>query len=130
MGLGDNKAEVMGWFFLFAAGACEMAWPLGFKYTHGFRQHLWAMGLTGAVMVLSFYLMSLATSRNIPVGTAYAVWTGIGAAGTAILGMMLFSEPADIRRIACLGLIIAGAAGLKLFERPALVQPAAEQTAH
>jgi quaternary ammonium compound-resistance protein SugE len=120
----------MAWFFLFTAGACEMVWPLGFKYTHGFKQHFWAMGLTVVIMTLSFYLMSLATARNIPVGTAYAVWTGIGAAGTAILGMTLFSEPADLRRILCLSLIIAGAAGLKLFEAPANPPAASAQTSH
>jgi quaternary ammonium compound-resistance protein SugE len=120
----------MGWFFLLAAGACEMVWPLGFKYTHGFKQHYWAMGLTLAIMTLSFYLMSLATARNIPVGTAYAVWTGIGATGTAVLGMTLFSESADVRRILCLTLIIAGAAGLKYFETPTTSQPAAAQTTH
>ena len=108
----------MGWFFLMLAGACEMVWPLGFKYTNGFKQHVWAMGLTLAIMTLSFYLMSLATARNIPVGTAYAVWTGIGATGTAVLGMVLFKDPADTYRIVCLVLIIAGAAGLKVSSGP------------
>jgi quaternary ammonium compound-resistance protein SugE len=108
----------MGWFFLLLAGACEMVWPLGFKYTNGFKQHVWAMALTLAIMTLSFYLMSLATARNIPVGTAYAVWTGIGATGTAILGMILFKDPADVYRVVCLVLIIAGAVGLKFHPAP------------
>src|ERR1700730_11606771 len=105
----------MAWFFLLLAGACEMVWPLGFKYTHGFKVHVPAMVLTLAIMTLSFYLMSVATAKGIPVGTAYAVWTGIGAAGTAILGMMLFNDPRDAIRITCLILIIIGAIGLKLW---------------
>ena len=108
----------MAWLFLFAAGMCEMLWPLGFKYTHGFRDHWPIVGLTFAVMLASFGLMSLATTRGIPVGTAYAVWTGLGATGTVVLGMTLFGEPRDVARLCCLTLIIAGVVGLKLRDRP------------
>ena len=108
----------MPWFYLLLAGACEMVWPVGFKYTHGFSRHYWAVGGTAAVMLLSFWLMSLATKGGIHVGTAYAVWTGIGAAGTALLGMLLYDEPRDWMRLTCLGLIIAGAVGLKFLSPP------------
>ena len=104
----------MGWIYLMAAGTCEMIWPLGFKYTHGFKTHYWAVALTFAIMITSFGLMSLATSHKIPVGTAYAVWTGLGATGTVILGMIFFGESRDLLRLCCLGLIIAGVVGLKL----------------
>ncbi len=108
----------MGWVYLLVAGLCEMVWPLGFKYTHGFRVHFWAVGVTMLVMVTSFGLMSLATGRGIPIGTAYAVWTGLGATGTVLLGMALFHESRDAWRLACLTLIILGVVGLKLVERP------------
>jgi quaternary ammonium compound-resistance protein SugE len=114
----------MAWFFLLLAGACEMVWPLGFKYTNGFKVHAPVMVLTLAMMTLSFYLMSVATAKGIPVGTAYAVWTGIGAAGTAILGMMLFNDPRDAVRITCLTLIIIGAIGLKFWPGPSEKPPA------
>lgn len=103
----------MAWFYLVLAGMCEMVWPLGFKYTHGFTQRWWAVAITFAIMLASFGLMSLA-SRTLPVGTVYAVWTGMGAAGIALLGMMIFNEPAEFWRIACLSLIVAGVIGLKL----------------
>lgn len=116
----------MGWIYLLLAGACEMVWPLGFKYTHGFRDHYWAIALTVVVMITSFGLMSLATTRgHIPVGTAYAVWTGVGATGTVILGMTLFHESRDVWRLLCLGLIILGVVGLKYHERPAAADPSA-----
>ena len=108
----------MGWIYLLAAGVCEMCWPLGFKYTDGFKSHYPLVGATFVVMLASFGLMSLATTRGIPVGTAYAVWTGIGATGTVVLGMALFHEPRDVVRLACLGLIIAGVVGLKMHESP------------
>jgi len=117
----------MAWIFLLLAGACEMVWPLGFKYTNGFKVHVPIMALTLAIMTLSFYLMSVATAKGIPVGTAYAVWTGIGATGTAVLGMAWFNDPRDWTRIACLSLIIIGAVGLKLFEKPPLSSPAPAQ---
>src|SRR5216117_1889689 len=105
----------MPWFFLILAGLCEMVWPLGFKFTVGFSKYPWATAGTFAIMILSFYLMSVATARGIPIGTAYAVWTGIGAAGTAILGMLLFQEPSDFLRLTCLALIISGAVGLNVL---------------
>ena len=115
----------MGWLFLIFAGLCEMVWPLGFKYTQGFRAHYWAVGLTVGVMVASFGLMSLATNRGIPIGTAYAVWTGLGATGTVLLGMTLFDEPRDAVRLACLTLIILGVVGLKLRQPPPVRRPVA-----
>lgn len=117
----------MAWFLLFLAGLCEMAWPLGFKYTNGFKQHIWLIAATMAIMLLSFALMSQAVSRGIHVGTAYAVWTGFGAAGTAALGMYLFNEPRDVIRLACLGLIIIGVVGLKFLSPPE--KPAASASA-
>jgi len=120
----------MAWLFLLMAAACEMVWPLGFKYTNGFKEKYWAVGITFAVMILSFWLMSLATNRGIPVGTAYAVWTGLGAAGTVMLGIWLFNEPRDWIRMSCLGLIIVGVVGLKFLSPPedngAKAQKAAE----
>ena len=104
------------WLFLLLAAACEMVWPIGFKYSQNFTK-LWPTVGTMLVMVLSFGLLALA-SRGIPVGTAYAIWTGLGAAGVAVLGMVLFHEPRDVARLVCIGLIIAGAVGLKLFETP------------
>jgi quaternary ammonium compound-resistance protein SugE len=108
----------MPWLYLLLAGACEMVWPLGFKYTHGFSRNHWATGCTFGVMILSFWLMSLATKQGVHIGTAYAVWTGLGAAGTAILGMILFNEPRDFLRIGLLSLIIIGAVGLKFVSPP------------
>jgi quaternary ammonium compound-resistance protein SugE len=108
----------MAWMFLILAGACEMVWPLGFKYTKGFSTHYWAVGCTFGVMVLSLWLMSLATKHGVPVGTAYAVWTGLGAAGTVVLGILFFQEPRDWMRLVCLLMIISGAVGLKFLSPP------------
>jgi quaternary ammonium compound-resistance protein SugE len=102
----------MSWVYLFLAGVLEIAWAIGLKYTEGFTR-LWPSVITIAVAGLSFYLLALAV-KTIPVGTAYAVWTGIGAAGVAILGMILFGEPATIARFFFLALIVAGIVGLKL----------------
>ena len=102
----------MAWAILFVAGLCEIAWAVGLKYTDGFTR----AGPTTAVlvaMVASVWLLAIAL-RTIPVGTGYAVWTGIGAVGTAILGMVLFDEPRDALRLACIALIVAGIVGLKL----------------
>ena len=101
------------WLILLVAALFEVAWAVGLKYTHGFTR-LWPSAATVAAIVASMYLLSVA-ARSLPIGTAYAVWTGIGAAGTAIFGMMLFGEPANAARIACIGLIVAGVAGLRLF---------------
>ncbi|OPY85741.1 MAG: Quaternary ammonium compound-resistance protein SugE [Smithella sp. PtaU1.Bin162] len=103
----------MNWIFLFIAGILEIVWAVGLKYSSGFSR-LWPSVITLAAMFASFFFLSQAI-RTIPIGNAYAVWTGIGAAGVAILGIILFNESADIRRIACIGLIIAGIVGLKLL---------------
>jgi quaternary ammonium compound-resistance protein SugE len=102
----------MAWFFLSIAGLFEIAWAIGLKYTEGFTRlapSLW----TVAAMALSLAFLGLAL-KTLPVGTAYAVWTGIGAFGTALLGIYLFGEPATALRLACIGLIVAGIVGLKL----------------
>ena len=102
----------MAWFFLFLAGLSEVGWALGLKYTEGFTR-LWPSVATVAIMILSFALLGQAL-RTLPIGTAYAIWTGIGAIGTALAGMFLFGEPRDVLRLLCLGLIVAGIVGLKL----------------
>ena len=109
----------MPWLYLLLAGLCEMAWPLGFKYTNGFKTNGGAMALTFAIMALSFWFLAQATGKGIHVGTAYAIWTGIGAAGTAILGIMLFNEPKDLIRLFFLAMIVCGALGLKFLTPPA-----------
>jgi quaternary ammonium compound-resistance protein SugE len=101
----------MAWVYLFLAGLFEVGWAIGLKYTEGFSR-LFPSLLTVAAMAISLALLGLAL-KNLPVGTAYAVWTGIGAVGTAILGIILFSEPATVSRLACIGLIVCGIAGLK-----------------
>jgi quaternary ammonium compound-resistance protein SugE len=103
----------MPWLYLLLAGLLEIVWAVGLKYTHGFTR-LWPSLATVAVMAASFFLLSLSL-KTIPVGTAYAVWTGIGAAGTALLGMILWNEPREVGRMVCLLLIVAGTMGLKLF---------------
>jgi len=103
----------MAWIYILLAAACEMVWPIGFKYSGGFKNHSWVIVATLGIMLLSFWLMSKSIANGMHVGTAYAVWTGIGACGTAILGMVFYSEPHDLLRIACLLLIVAGAFGLK-----------------
>ena len=102
----------MAWIYLTVAGLFEIGWAIGLKYTDGFTRllpSLWTL----ASMILSIVLLGLAL-RTLPVGTAYAVWTGIGAVGTAILGIILFGDPSSFARIACIGLIVAGIVGLKL----------------
>jgi quaternary ammonium compound-resistance protein SugE len=103
---------VSPWLALFAAGLLEIAWALGLKYSDGLTR-FWPTAATVVAIVLSFGLMALAL-RSLPFGTAYAVWTGIGAAGSIIVGMLIFSESADPVRIFCLTLIVAGMVGLKL----------------
>ncbi|WP_018229775.1 quaternary ammonium compound efflux SMR transporter SugE [Methyloversatilis universalis] len=102
----------MSWTILLIAGLFECAWAIGLKYTEGFSR-FWPSAFTVTAMVISVVLLGVAM-RNLPVGTAYAVWTGIGAVGTVILGIVLFSEPANAARLACVGLIVAGILGLKL----------------
>jgi quaternary ammonium compound-resistance protein SugE len=101
------------WIILLVAAVFEVGWAIGLKYTHGFTK-LWPSVVTLAMMGTSLYLLALA-ARALPIGTAYAVWTGIGAVGTATLGMVLFNEPATVARIVCMLLIVGGIAGLKVF---------------
>jgi len=102
----------MNWIYLFIAGILEVGWAVGLKYTEGWSR-LVPSALTALGMIASFYFLSLAL-KTLPIGTAYAVWTGIGTVGAAILGMFLFDEPRDIARVLCILLIVAGIAGLKL----------------
>ena len=102
----------MSWIYLFFAGLFEIGWAVGLKYSHGFTR-LMPSVLTIAAMGVSLFLLGLAL-RSLPLGTAYAIWTGIGTIGTAILGIMLFSEPAEALRLVCIGMIAAGIVGLKL----------------
>jgi quaternary ammonium compound-resistance protein SugE len=102
----------MAWIWLSLAGLLEVAWAVGLKYTDGFTR-LWPSLATGAAMAASLYFLSVAL-RTIPIGTGYAVWTGIGAVGVAILGIVLFNEPRDFLRLASIALIVVGIAGLKL----------------
>jgi len=103
----------MAWSMLFVAGLLEIGWAIGLKYTEGFTR-LMPSVLTIASMIASVALLGLSL-KTLPVGTAYAVWTGIGSVGTAILGIWLFGDPATALRIACIGLIVAGIIGLKVF---------------
>ena len=102
----------MAWLVLFVAGLFEVGWAVGLKYTEGFTRLVPTL-LTAASLVLSMALLGLAV-RTLPLGTAYAVWTGIGTIGTAALGVLLFGEPATAARLVCIGLIVAGIVGLKL----------------
>lgn len=102
----------MAWLYLFVAGLFEVGWAIGLKYTQGFTR-LVPTALTLASMVVSLGLLGLAL-KTLPVGTAYAIWTGIGTIGTAALGIMLLGEPAGALRLTCISLIVAGIVGLKL----------------
>lgn len=102
----------MAWVILFLAGLLEIGWAIGLKYTDGFTK-LVPTVLTATSMVASVVLLGIAV-RTLPLGTAYAVWTGVGMVGTVILGIVLFAEPATAIRLGCISLIIAGIAGLKL----------------
>ena len=105
----------MAWINLFIAGLFEIGWAVGLKYTEGFTK-LWPSVITIIGMILSFYFLSAAV-KTIPIGTAYAIWTGIGAVGTAILGMVLFGESKEFIRIFFILLIITGIVGLKIFSK-------------
>lgn len=102
----------MAWILLIVAGLLEVGWAVGLKQTDGFTR-LWPSVITMLVMAASFWVLSLAV-RTIPLGTGYAVWTGIGAVGVAVVGMALYREPATAARLACIALIVAGIVGLKL----------------
>ncbi len=106
----------MAWIILFVAGLFEVGWAVGLKYTEGFTR-LWPTVGTGVSLVLSMGLLGWAL-KSLPLGTAYAVWTGIGAVGTALFGILVLKEPATAARLVCLCLIVAGILGLKLFSPP------------
>ena len=108
----------MAWTYLIIAGLLEVGWAIGLKFTEGFSR-LWPSLATISAMIGSFVLLSAAL-KTIPVGTGYAVWTGIGAAGTAIIGMLLLGESREVLRILCLVLIVAGVVGLKFASPPEL----------
>lgn len=105
----------MAWVYLVVAGLLECGWAIGMKQSQGWTR-LWPSVWTIVLMVLSFWLLSKAMNL-LPAGTAYAVWTGIGAAGTALLGILILKEPAGAARLACIGLIVAGVIGLKVVSR-------------
>ena len=103
------------WLVLLVAGLCEVVWAIGLKYTEGFTRLVpsaWTLVAMAASVVLLAWSL-----KTLPVGTAYAVWTGIGAVGTALLGMMLFNESREVARLVCIGLIVAGILGLKLVTK-------------
>lgn len=102
----------MAWVILGLAGLFEIGWAVGLAYTEGFTR-LWPTVATAILLVVSMALLGIAV-RSLPLGTAYAVWTGIGSVGTALLGIVLFREPATVARLVCIGLIVAGIVGLKL----------------
>ncbi len=103
----------MAWFTLLLAGLLEIGWAIGLKYTDGFTR-FWPSVATLSSMLVSLLLLASAL-RTLPLGTAYAIWTGIGAVGTVTLGIILFGEPASLGRLICVGMIVAGIAGLKLL---------------
>ena len=103
----------MAWIALFAAGLFEIGWAVGLKYTEGFTRP-WPTAATVVSMAISLGLLGIAL-KTLPLGTAYAVWTGIGTLGTVVLGILLFGESAEVLRLACIGLILAGILGLKLI---------------
>ena len=102
-------SSTVSWLVLLIAGLFEIGWAVGLKAAQG---RIWVLALTGAAMVASVALLYLAM-RNLPLGTAYAIWTGIGAVGTVVVGILMFGESADAIRLACIGLIVAGILGLK-----------------
>ncbi len=112
LGAHSRPGGYVAWLYLMIAGLLEVGWAIGLKYSAGLTR-LWPSGLTMVAMVASIFFLSQAL-RDIPVGTSYAVWTGIGAVGTAILGMVLFSESASLTRLLSIALIVAGIIGLKL----------------
>jgi quaternary ammonium compound-resistance protein SugE len=107
-----EESSSMSWVYLFVAGLFEIAWAIGLKYTHGFTR-IGPTVFTIASILISLGLLGLAL-KTLPVGTAYAIWTGIGSVGTAVLGIYLFGDPATVMRLACIALIVAGIVGLKL----------------
>ena len=128
------NSTVIGWLLILVAGCLEVLWPIGMKNSQNFTKWGWVV-LMFAALCTSFGLLTLAVSPKfkLPIGTAYAVWTGMGAAGAAILGIYLFNEPRNITRIACIAMVIIGIIGLKVThtETPAEEQPReADSVAH
>lgn len=113
---GVAYTEPMPWIILLVAGLFEVGWAVGLKYTDGFTR-LWPTVWTAIALVASMALLGLSL-RTLPLGTAYAVWTGIGTIGTVVLGIVLFREPATALRLFCIGLILAGIIGLKISAAP------------
>ncbi len=112
--MGDSShTMLMSWFILFLAGLLEVVWAVGLKFTEGFSR-LWPSVLTLVAMLGSIVLLSYAL-KAIPLGTAYAVWTGIGAVGVALVGMLIFKEPRTVARVVCILLIVVGIVGLKFY---------------
>lgn len=107
----------MAWLILFIAGLFETAWAIGLKYTDGFSKHPASSAATALAIVVSMLLLGYAM-RSLPVGTAYAVWTGIGSVGAVIFGIVFFGDSAALPRLFCLGMIVAGIIGLKLLTGP------------
>jgi quaternary ammonium compound-resistance protein SugE len=105
-------SQTAAWLTLFVAGLFEIGWAVGLKFTDGFTR-LWPTAWTAAALVASMVLLGVAV-KALPIGTAYAVWVGIGAVGTAVLGITLLGEPATVARLASIGLVVAGIVGLKL----------------
>lgn len=103
----------MHWFYLLIAGIFEISWAVGLKFSHGFTQIIPSV-LTVICMIASFYFLAVAL-KNLPLGTAYAIWTGIGTIGTVILGIILFKEPVTTVRLFCIALIVCGITGLKMI---------------
>ena len=103
----------MHWMYLLVAGLFEISWAVGLKFTHGFS-HVIPSVVTVICMIASFYFLALAL-KNLPLGTAYAIWTGIGTIGTVIFGIILFKEPITAMRLLCIALIISGITGLKIL---------------
>ena len=103
----------MHWMYLFIAGLFEISWAVGLKFTHGFSQIIPSV-FTVAGMIASFYFLALAL-KHLPLGTAYAIWTGIGTIGTVIFGIIIFKEPVTAMRLVCIALIVSGITGLKLL---------------
>lgn len=107
----------MAWIVLLIAGLFEVGWAVGLKFTQGFTRPI-PIVLTAISLVLSMALLGWSV-KTLPLGTAYAIWTGVGAVGTAVVGIVLFKEPATAARLVCLGLIVAGILGLKVFSATA-----------
>lgn len=113
----------MGWLFLLLAGAMEVGWPIGMKYAWSDGRIRWLPGAGAIFCLVASMVFLLLAQKTIPIGTAYAVWTGIGSVGAFAVGIALFQEPATAMRCACIALIVAGIVGLKLADAPVSLTP-------